>query len=53
MSGKDLEVSISKTQATPLSKEGDVRDLPLRDRETSSSEPLPLDSPKEEWRPPR
>ncbi|XP_032723781.1 kinesin-like protein KIF9 isoform X4 [Lontra canadensis] len=53
VSGKDLEVSISKTQATPSSKEGDVKDLPLRDRETSSTEPLPLDSPKEEWRPPR
>ncbi|XP_027438998.1 kinesin-like protein KIF9 isoform X6 [Zalophus californianus] len=53
VSGKDLEVSTSKTQLTPSSKEGDVKELPLRDRETSSIEPLPSDSPKEESRPPR
>lgn len=53
MSGKDFEVSTSKTQLTPSSKEGDVKDLHLRDLETSSAEPLPSDSPKEESRPPR
>ncbi|XP_040484174.1 kinesin-like protein KIF9 [Ursus maritimus] len=53
VSGKDFEVSTSKTQLTPSSKEGDVKDLPLRDLETSSAEPLPSDSPKEESRPPR
>ncbi|XP_030888148.1 kinesin-like protein KIF9 isoform X7 [Leptonychotes weddellii] len=53
VSGKDLEVSTSKTQLTLSSKEGDVKELPLRDRETSSIEPLPSDSPKEESRPPR
>ncbi|XP_025844848.1 kinesin-like protein KIF9 isoform X9 [Vulpes vulpes] len=51
--GKDLDFSTSKTQLTPSSKEGDVKDMLMRDRETSSTEPLPLDSPKEELRPPR
>ncbi|CAD7685257.1 unnamed protein product [Nyctereutes procyonoides] len=51
--GKDLDFSTSKTQLTPSSKEGDVKDMLMRDRETSSIEPLPLDSPKEELRPPR
>lgn len=53
MSGKDADVSTSKTQLTPLSKEGDVKDMILRDRETSNIETLPSDSPKEEPRPPR
>ncbi|XP_036189640.1 kinesin-like protein KIF9 isoform X3 [Myotis myotis] len=53
VSGKDMDVSTSKTQLTPLSKEGDVKDMILRDRETSNIETLPLDSPKEEPRPPR
>lgn len=53
MGGKDLDFSTSKTQLTPSSKEGDVKDMLMRDRETSSTEPLPLDSPKEELRPPR
>lgn len=51
MSGKEADVSTSKTQLTPLSKEGDV--MILRDRETSNIETLPSDSPKEEPRPPR
>ncbi|XP_070349048.1 kinesin-like protein KIF9 isoform X4 [Equus asinus] len=51
--GKDLDVSISKTQLTPSSKDGDVKDMLLRDRETSNIEPPSLDSPKEELRPPR
>ncbi|XP_070247233.1 kinesin-like protein KIF9 isoform X2 [Myotis yumanensis] len=53
VSGKDMDVSTSKTQLTPLSKEGDVKDMILRDRETSNIETLPSDSPKEEPRPPR
>ncbi|XP_037383966.1 kinesin-like protein KIF9 isoform X4 [Talpa occidentalis] len=53
VSGKDLDVTISKTQLTLPSKDGDVKDMLLRDRETSSTEPLPSDSPKEELRPPR
>ncbi|XP_027989659.1 kinesin-like protein KIF9 [Eptesicus fuscus] len=53
VSGKDADVSTSKTQLTPLSKEGDVKDMILRDRETSNIETLPSDSPKEEPRPPR
>ncbi|XP_014646943.1 PREDICTED: kinesin-like protein KIF9 isoform X2 [Ceratotherium simum simum] len=51
--GKDLDVSFSKTQLTPSSKDGDIKDMLLRDRETSNIEPLPSDSPKEELRPPR
>lgn len=53
VSGKDMDVPTSKTQLTPLSKEGDVKDMILRDRETSNIETLPSDSPKEEPRPPR
>uniref|UniRef100_A0ABI7Z810 Kinesin-like protein n=1 Tax=Felis catus TaxID=9685 RepID=A0ABI7Z810_FELCA len=53
VSGKELDVSTSKTQLTPSSKEGDVKDMTIRERETSSTEPLPSDSPKEELRPPR
>ncbi|KAH0504147.1 Kinesin-like protein KIF9, partial [Microtus ochrogaster] len=55
VSGKDLDViSISKTQLIPpSSKDGDIKDMFPRDRETSSIEPLPSDSPKEELRPPR
>ncbi|XP_047388308.1 kinesin-like protein KIF9 isoform X2 [Sciurus carolinensis] len=54
VSGKDLDmISTSKTQLVPSSKDGDVKDMLLRDRETSSIEPLPSDSPKEESRPPR
>lgn len=54
VSGKDLEVvSVSKTQLIPSSKDGDIKDMLSRDRETSSIEPLPSDSPKEELRPPR
>ncbi|XP_039084181.1 kinesin-like protein KIF9 isoform X4 [Hyaena hyaena] len=53
VSGKELDVSMSKTQMTPSSKEGDVKDMIMRERETSSIEPLPSDSPKEELRPPR
>ncbi|MEJ1285846.1 kinesin family member 9 [Cricetulus griseus] len=52
-SGKDLDVgpSVSKTQLIPSSKDGDIKDMLSRDRETSSIEPLPSDSPKEESRP--
>ena len=53
VSGKELDVSTSKTQLTPSSKEGDVKDMTIREQETSSLEPLPSDSPKEELRPPR
>ncbi|XP_045348660.1 kinesin-like protein KIF9 isoform X5 [Leopardus geoffroyi] len=53
VSGKELDVSMSKTQLTPSSKEGDVKDMTIREPETSSIEPLPSDSPKEELRPPR
>ncbi|XP_073915831.1 kinesin-like protein KIF9 isoform X4 [Castor canadensis] len=54
LSGKDLDAaSTSKTQLVPSSRDGDVKDVLSRDRETSSIEPLPLDSPKEESRPPR
>lgn len=53
MSGKDFEISTSKTQLTQSSKDGDVKDMLLRDRETSNIETLPSDSPKEELRPPR
>ncbi|XP_070216461.1 kinesin-like protein KIF9 isoform X2 [Bos mutus] len=53
LSGKDLDVSTSKTQLTPSSKDGDVKDMVVRDRETSNTEPLASDSPKEELRPPR
>ncbi|CAK6435953.1 unnamed protein product [Pipistrellus nathusii] len=53
LSGKDVEVSTSKTQLTPLSKDADVKDMVLRDRETSNIDTLPSDSPKEELRPPR
>uniref|UniRef100_A0A673U6H0 Kinesin-like protein n=1 Tax=Suricata suricatta TaxID=37032 RepID=A0A673U6H0_SURSU len=51
VSGKELDVSTSKTQMTPSSKEGDVKDMIMREQETSSIEPLPSDSPKEELRP--
>nr|XP_040146105.1 kinesin-like protein KIF9 isoform X4 [Ictidomys tridecemlineatus] len=52
VSGKDLDmISTSKTQLVPSSKDGDVKDVLSRDRETSSIEPLPSDSPKEESRP--
>ncbi|XP_011888824.1 PREDICTED: kinesin-like protein KIF9 isoform X5 [Cercocebus atys] len=52
VNGKDLDyVSTSKTQLVPSSKDGDVKDMLSRDRETSSVEPLPSDSPKEELRP--
>ncbi|XP_045386342.1 kinesin-like protein KIF9 isoform X2 [Lemur catta] len=52
VSGKDLDmISTSKTQLVPSSKDGDVKDMLLRDRETSSIEPLPSDSPKEELHP--
>nr|XP_031326060.1 kinesin-like protein KIF9 isoform X3 [Camelus dromedarius] len=44
---KELEVSASKSQLTPSSKDGDVKDMLLRDRETSNTS----DSPKEELRP--
>ncbi|XP_049633293.1 kinesin-like protein KIF9 [Suncus etruscus] len=53
VSGKDLDISFSKTLLTPPSKDADIKDMFLKDRETSSFEPLPLDSPKEELRPPR
>lgn len=53
LSGKDLDVSTSKTQLTPSSKDGDVKDMLLRDRETSNIEPFAADSPREELRPPR
>lgn len=48
-----MDVSTSKTQLAPLPKEGDAKDMLLRDREASNLETLPLDSPKEEPRPPR
>ncbi|KAM8758571.1 kinesin-like protein KIF9 isoform 2-T2 [Rhynchonycteris naso] len=51
VSGKDVDLSLSKTQLTPSSKDGDVKDMLLRDRETSNIETLPSDSPKEETRP--
>uniref|UniRef100_A0A8I6A9A1 Kinesin-like protein n=1 Tax=Rattus norvegicus TaxID=10116 RepID=A0A8I6A9A1_RAT len=51
VSGKDFDMtSISKTQLIPSSKEGDLKDMLVRERETSSIEPLPSDSPKEESR---
>ncbi|XP_068415598.1 kinesin-like protein KIF9 isoform X5 [Eschrichtius robustus] len=53
VSGKDLDASTSKTQLTPSSKDGDVKDMLLQDRETSSIEPLASESPKEESHPPR
>ncbi|XP_061052652.1 kinesin-like protein KIF9 isoform X5 [Eubalaena glacialis] len=53
VSGKDLDASTSKTQLTPSSKDGDVKDMLLQDRETSSIEPLASESPKEELHPPR
>lgn len=54
MSGKDFDVaSISKTQLIPSSKDGDLKDMLARERETSSIEPLISDSPKEELRAPR
>ncbi|XP_058534884.1 kinesin-like protein KIF9 [Ochotona princeps] len=49
VSGKELDVSPSKTQVVP----GDGKDMVLRDQETPSMERLPSDSPKEELRPPR
>ncbi|KAM5293318.1 kinesin-like protein KIF9 isoform 2-T2 [Ctenodactylus gundi] len=54
VSGKDLDaVSTSKTQLVPPSKDGDGKDTLLRERETSSTEPFLLDSPKEDARLPR
>jgi kinesin family protein 6/9 len=54
VSGKDFDVaSISKTQLIPSSKDGDLKDMLARERETSSIEPLISDSPKEELRAPR
>ncbi|XP_059795458.1 kinesin-like protein KIF9 isoform X4 [Balaenoptera ricei] len=53
VSGKDLDASTSKTQLTPSSKDGDVKDMLLQDRETSSIEPFASESPKEESHPPR
>ncbi|XP_042638356.1 kinesin-like protein KIF9 [Orycteropus afer afer] len=51
---KDLEtISISRTQLVTSTKDGEAKDMLLRDRETSSIEPLPSDSPKEDLRPPR
>uniref|UniRef100_A0A5F9D9G3 Kinesin-like protein n=2 Tax=Oryctolagus cuniculus TaxID=9986 RepID=A0A5F9D9G3_RABIT len=50
VSSRDLDLpSSSKTQLVT----GDVKDLLLQDHETSSTERLPSDSPKEESRPPR
>ncbi|XP_071078242.1 kinesin-like protein KIF9 isoform X6 [Desmodus rotundus] len=53
VSGKEVDISTSKTQLTASSKDGDVKDMLLRDRETSNFETLPSESPKEELRPPR
>ncbi|XP_036886463.1 kinesin-like protein KIF9 isoform X2 [Sturnira hondurensis] len=53
VSGKDVDISTSKTQLTTSSKDGDVKDVLSRDRETSNFETLPSESPKEELRPPR
>ncbi|XP_021062698.1 kinesin-like protein KIF9 isoform X2 [Mus pahari] len=54
VSGKDFDMaSISKTQLIPSSKDGDMKDMLARERETSSIEPLISDSPKEELRVPR
>ncbi|XP_028334504.1 kinesin-like protein KIF9 isoform X1 [Physeter macrocephalus] len=52
-SGKDLDASTSKTQLTPSSKDGDVKDMLLQDQETSSIEPLASESPQQELCPPR
>ncbi|XP_029418115.1 kinesin-like protein KIF9 isoform X7 [Nannospalax galili] len=53
VSGKDLDmISISRTQLAPSSKDGDVKDMLLRDQETSTIEPLPSNSLKDESRPP-
>ncbi|XP_075403360.1 kinesin-like protein KIF9 isoform X2 [Tenrec ecaudatus] len=50
-SPRDMEtVSLSRTQLVTSTKDGDIKDMLLRDRETSSTEPLPSDSPKEESR---
>ncbi|XP_016048383.1 kinesin-like protein KIF9 isoform X2 [Erinaceus europaeus] len=51
LSTKELDISPSKTQLILPPRDGDVKDM--RDRETSSTEPFPSDSPKEELRPPR
>ncbi|XP_036986176.2 kinesin-like protein KIF9 isoform X2 [Artibeus jamaicensis] len=53
VSSKDVDISTSKTQLTVSSKDGDVKDMLSRDRETSNFETLPSESPKEEPRPPR
>ncbi|KAF6099652.1 kinesin family member 9 [Phyllostomus discolor] len=53
VSSKDVDISTSKTQLTASSKDGDVKDMLSRDRETSNFETLPSESPKEEQRPPR
>ncbi|XP_072509550.1 kinesin-like protein KIF9 isoform X1 [Notamacropus eugenii] len=51
VSGKDVEsFSTSRTQLLSSSKEVDVKDVPSRDREASSSEPVASDSPKEDSR---
>ncbi|XP_045153638.1 kinesin-like protein KIF9 [Echinops telfairi] len=50
-SPRDMEtVSLSRTQLVTSTKDGDIKDMLLRDREASSTEPLPLDSPKEDSR---
>ncbi|KAM6161083.1 kinesin-like protein KIF9 isoform 1-T1 [Erethizon dorsatum] len=54
LSAKDLDVaSTSKTQLVSSAKEGDVKDMLSRERETSSIEPPASSSLKEESRPPR
>ena len=54
VSGKDFDMaSLSKTQLIPSSKDGDLKDVLARERETSSIEPVPSDSPREESRAPR
>ncbi|KAK2499611.1 hypothetical protein MC885_004708 [Smutsia gigantea] len=53
LSGKDLDVTTSKTQVASSSKEGYVKEMLLQDRESSSIEPPASDSPKEELQPPR
>ncbi|XP_006868900.1 PREDICTED: kinesin-like protein KIF9 [Chrysochloris asiatica] len=51
---KDLEaVSTSRTQLITSAKDGEVKDMLSRDRDTSSIEPFLSDSPKEDSRPPR
>ncbi|KAM6169254.1 LOW QUALITY PROTEIN: kinesin-like protein KIF9 [Rhynchocyon petersi] len=53
-SAKDLEtISVSRIQLMTSSKDGEVKDMLLRERETSSTEPAPSDSPREDLRPQR